>query len=151
MIDFEVLKASGEDAPAIAELEALLFSDAWSEKSVEQTVGSMFSLALVAKKEGEPCAYLLASLLPPEGELYRIGVHPAYRRRGIGLLLMEAFFAEAEKLGCETLFLEVRAKNEPAIGLYRRMGFSHNGLRKGYYHDPEDDALLMVCEKSTKE
>ena len=92
---------------------------------------------------GQAVGYLLASLLAPEGELLRIGVHPLYRKRGFGTRLMDAFFCEAKERACTDLFLEVRADNTAAIGLYRRFGFEDNGLRRAYYKDPPADALLM--------
>ncbi len=146
LIDVRVRRASGADVPRIAALEAMLFSDAWSEQSTEQTLASALTLGLVATCEGEICGYLLASLLPPEGELYRIGVHPDFRRRGIAFSLMESFLSAAEAQGSTTLFLEVRADNAAAIALYRRAGFADDGVRKGYYRDPIGDALLMRRE-----
>ena len=127
-------------------MESLLFSDAWSGEGVASSIASPLSLALVALMDGKAVGYLLASVLSPEGELFRIGVCPEYRRMGIGGKLMEAFLSQAGALGCDTLFLEVRSKNESAISLYRRCGFLDCGLRKKYYHQPEDDALLMKAE-----
>ena len=146
MADLMIRSAMAADVPALARMEALLFSDAWSEASVASALSSSFSLALVAEMDGETVGYLLASVLAPEGELLRIGVLPEYRKNGIGGRLMETFMQEAGALGCDTLFLEVRAKNESAISLYRRCGFLDCGLRKKYYHQPEDDALLMKAE-----
>ena len=142
----EIRKAEGADAAALAELEALLFSDAWSQEGISSSLASPFSLALIALTDGKAVGYLLASVLAPEGELLRIGVHPEYRRQGIGGRLMERFATEAEGLSCDSLFLEVRSQNEGAIALYRRFGFSDCGVRKKYYHRPEDDALLMKAE-----
>ncbi len=128
-------------------MEELLFSDAWSETSIASSLSSPLSFARIALCEGEAVGYLLASVLAPEGELLRIGVRPEYRRKGIGGALMENFLKEAEALFCQTLFLEVRADNAPAIALYRRHGFLDCGLRKKYYKNPECDALLMKREK----
>lgn len=124
-------------------MEALLFSDAWTEKSVRETLSSPLTVALIAECGGECIGYLLSSLLAPEGELLRIGVHPLRRRKGLGGRLMECFLKEAEKRGCSDIFLEVRADNEGAIALYRHTGFWENGLRRGYYRNPTADALLM--------
>ena len=146
MIKIEIQRAAGTDAGAIAEMEALLFSDAWSEEGIASTLSSPFSLALIALMDGKAVGYLLASVLAPEGELLRIGVHPEYRRQGIGGCLMERFVMETKTLGCDVLFLEVRSQNESAISLYHRFGFSDCGLRKRYYHQPEDDALLMKAK-----
>ena len=143
MTDITIRAATAADAPMLAEAEALLFSDAWSERSLAQTLASPFTAAFVAVCDGAAVGYLLASLLAPEGELLRIGVYPTHRKRGIGGRLTEAFLSEAAARGCDTLFLEVRADNAQAISLYRRFGFSEYGLRERYYHDPVADALLM--------
>ena len=148
MIDLLIRAAETADAFAIAEMEALLFSDAWSEGSVSSSISSPLSLAFVAVCEGKAVGYLLASALAPEGELLRIGVCPEYRKRGIGGALMERFLLKSESLLCDTLFLEVRADNAPAISLYRRYGFFDCGVRKKYYKNPECDALLMKKEKT---
>jgi ribosomal-protein-alanine acetyltransferase len=70
------------------------------------------------------------------------------RGEGIGGALMERFLLKSESLLCDTLFLEVRADNAPAISLYRRYGFFDCGVRKKYYKNPECDALLMKKEKT---
>ncbi len=135
--------ATAANAAQIASLEAMLFSDAWSEGSVAATLSSPLSAAFAVEISGKTVGYLICSLLRPEGELLRIGVHPLYRRKGLGSRLMEAFFREAMARGCTELFLEVRADNETAIALYRRFGFEENGLRRAYYKNPTADALLM--------
>ncbi len=135
--------ASASDAGALAALEAAIFSDAWSETSLGKTLASPLTAAFLLKEAGETVGYLIASYLAPEGELLRIGVHPAYRKRGYGARLMERFLAEAKRRGCDTLFLEVRRDNAGAISLYRRYGFLDNGVRRGYYKNPTADALLM--------
>ena len=143
MTDIELCAAAAADAAEIAALEALLFSDAWSESSVAATLSSPLTAAFVLRYAGQAVGYLLASLLAPEGELLRIGVHPSYRKRGFGAQLMEKFLFKAREHACTDLFLEVRADNTAAIGLYRRFGFEDSGLRRAYYKDPPADALLM--------
>ena len=147
MIDLLIREAAAADASPMAKMEALLFSDAWSEGSIASSLSSPVSLSFIAICEGRPVGYLLASALAPEGELLRIGVCPEYRKRGIGGALMERFLLKSENLLCDTLFLEVRADNAPAISLYRRYGFFDCGIRKKYYKNPECDALLMKKEK----
>lgn len=143
MTDIELRVATVEDAARLAALEAMLFSDAWSEAALASTLASPLTAAFTAYRDGAMVGYLLSSFLAPEGELLRIGVHPAHRRCGLGACLMERFLKAAENGGCTDLFLEVRADNLPALSLYRRFGFSDNGLRRGYYKNPTADALLM--------
>ena len=128
---------------ALASMEAVLFSDAWSESSVSGTLASPFAAAFVAECGGECIGYLLSSMLAPEGELLRIGVHPAHRRRGVGRALMRRFLNEAAKRGCTEIFLEVRASNTGAQGLYLQYGFEQVGTRRGFYQHPREDAIVM--------
>ena len=146
MIDVLIRSAEVADVAALSEMDALLFSDAWSADGIASSLASSFSLAFVALAEGKAVGYLLGSVLAPEGELLRIGVRPEYRKNGIGGRLMDALIREARARLCDTLFLEVRSKNAAAVSLYRRYGFSDCGCRKGYYKNPPDDALLMKAE-----
>lgn len=127
----------------LRDMEAALFSDAWSEAALVSTLSSPLTAAFLAYADGAAVGYLLASFLSPEGELFRIGVYPAHRRMGLGARLMEKLLDAAKDRACTDLFLEVRADNLAAISLYRRFGFLDNGVRRGYYKNPTADALLM--------
>ena len=78
-----------------------------------------------------------------EGELLRIAVDPAVRGRGLGRKLLEAVTETAGEDGIQTIFLEVRESNRAAVNLYRSAGFREIGRRRGYYHNPPEDAILM--------
>jgi ribosomal-protein-alanine N-acetyltransferase len=88
-------------------------------------------------------AFAVASLIPPQAELEMIAVDAHFQRRGLARRL----FAElAGKLGLAQVtevILEVRACNQPALALYRRLGFAETGRRPCYYQAPVDDAVLM--------
>lgn len=81
-----------------------------------------------------------------EVELQAVAVDPACRGRGIGAALMEALVEWAREAGYRVMHLEVRAGNVPALGLYRNFGFTQVGLRRGYYQDNGEDALLLSRE-----
>ena len=138
-----VVPATAEHAAAIARLEAAVFPDAWGEKEVLSILLSKLSMSFVALSEGEVVAYMLGSLIVPEGEILRIATDPARRRHGIASRLLGEVLRRMGPEGLEEVFLEVRAGNVPAIGLYRDLGFSACGTRKKYYKDPEEDATLM--------
>lgn len=80
-----------------------------------------------------------------QADIIDVAVLPAYRRRGIARALMRAVMTAAAADGAETVFLEVRASNVPAIALYESLGFAKCGLRKNYYASPREDAVLMQC------
>ncbi len=78
-----------------------------------------------------------------DAELIRIAVSPEERRRGTGRLLLRELIAECRRREIPNLFLEVRSGNEAAIGLYSQAGFTAEGIRRNYYHEPLEDALIM--------
>jgi [ribosomal protein S18]-alanine N-acetyltransferase len=114
----------------------------------EQAAGELRrSQAIVAEEAGARIGYAVAQLLL-DGvdnlcELEFLLVDENYRRQGVGRALLAAIRAWASGQGALRLVLEVRAGNAAARRLYRAEGFEEDGLRKGYYHAPEEDAVLM--------
>jgi len=100
-------------------------------------------IALVAEAVGRVAGFAVASLLPPEAELETIAVASGAQRHGLGLRLFAELAAELAKAQIAEVNLEVRASNQPALALYRRLGFAETGRRVRYYHDPVEDAVLM--------
>lgn len=82
-------------------------------------------------------------LVDPDAHVTTLGVDPQWQRRGVGAHLMLVLIREAVTLGAENLTLEVRASNEAALGLYRSFGLAPAGIRKSYYEDTGEDALIM--------
>ena len=82
-------------------------------------------------------------LILDEAHITNIAVHPEHRRRGVGRLLMETLMKEAVILKMERMTLEVRVSNKAAISLYKSLGFEEGGIRKGYYSNDREDALIM--------
>ncbi|MBE3582121.1 MAG: ribosomal protein S18-alanine N-acetyltransferase [Thermoanaerobacteraceae bacterium] len=78
-----------------------------------------------------------------EAHITNIAVHPAYRGRRLGELLLRTLMQEAARLGADRMTLEVRVSNLPAQRLYARLGFVRAGIRKGYYNDNHEDAIIM--------
>lgn len=139
-----VVPAGAEHAAAIARIEAATFPDAWSEKQILSVLLSKLSMSFVAlNSDGELIAYLLGSLIVPEGEILRIATSHEHRRRGIGSHLLSEVLRRMAPEGLEDVFLEVRDGNLAAKCLYRDAGFAVCGIRKKYYKDPEEDACLM--------
>jgi ribosomal-protein-alanine N-acetyltransferase len=102
-------------------------------------------IALVAEGPAADsvAGFAVVSLLPPEAELEIIAVAPAAQRQGVALRLLDALIAEFYTVYIKGIMLEVRATNQPALELYRRLGFEETGRRPRYYHDPVEDAILM--------
>lgn len=106
--------------------------------------GGVRRIALVALGDDGVAGFAVASVVGAEAELESIGVDAASQRRGLGTRLLEALAGELLGAGAEELFLEVRASNQRALGLYRRAGFKETGRRVGYYAEPKEDAVLMA-------
>ena len=138
-----VRAAGSADVPEIAELERSCFSPPWSEKSLAEELCSPDAFFAVASDGGRILGFCIARIAGGEAELYRIAVREDARRRGTAALLMGSMIRWAEERGAEKLFLEVRAGNRPAVGLYERCGFSVINIRKNYYSAPAEDALIM--------
>jgi ribosomal-protein-alanine N-acetyltransferase len=107
-------------------------------------------IALVAEAPGgdEPrqsvlAGFAVASLLPPQAELETIAVAAQFQRRGLAGQLFSVLVDELRAVRITDLTLEVRASNQPALGLYGRAGFLEIARRRRYYHDPVEDAVLM--------
>ncbi len=129
---------------SLAAIEALSFSDPWSEGMLRDSLSNDTVELFTAYEEERPIGYLMLLCLPPEGEILNLAVHPAMRRRGIAEALMTACLDFGRRTAVGTLFLEVRASNTPAASLYRKAGFLTVGKRRNYYRYPTEDALVML-------
>lgn len=78
-----------------------------------------------------------------DAELIRIAVDKSFRQRGVGRKLLDELITETEKRNIKDIFLEVRVGNIPAVSMYRAAGFTDAGVRKNYYSEPKEDALIM--------
>lgn len=131
------------DIPLLAALDRAAFSDPWGEEGVHGQLESAVSFSLLLRDGGVAVGYLLATLIPPECEILRIGVLPTARRRGYGRRLLCALLSEAGARGAEMFFLDVRESNAAARALYTACGFTEIGRRRDFYRAPREDAILM--------
>ena len=99
---------------------------------------------LVVEEKGRIQGYCGLLTVLDEGDVTNVAVRRDRQREGIGNFLMESMIRLAEERGITMIHLEVRAGNETAIRLYERQGVVRDGLRKGYYTDPTEDAVLMT-------
>ncbi len=140
----EIRRAVPDDSDGIEKIETLSFPDPFSKKDIFSYICSEDGMCFVALEGGEPIAYIIGRIIAPEGEIYRIATHPDHRRRGVGYRLLSYAMKSERGRGLESTFLEVRSKNSAAISLYTSYGFVPIGKRKGYYKNPDDDAILMM-------
>ena len=134
------------EVPLVAGLEAVCFNDPWSERSVASELDNQLSLWLVAMEGERLAGYVGSQTVMGETDMMNIAVDPEFRRRGIAGQLVDALVAELKTRQSHCLTLEVRASNEPARALYEKLGFQQVGLRKNYYRNPKEDALILRKE-----
>ncbi len=139
-------KMTEADIEAIARLEADTFSDAWTVKGITETFRGNQSMITVAEEDGCVIGYCILYYVLDEGEIARIAVEKGMRRKGVGDRLLAAAISDGEKMGLTHLFLEVRESNESARRFYEKHGFLKDGIRKGFYENPREEAVLMSRE-----
>ncbi len=130
----------------VAELEKICFSDPWSENSVASELKNPLSCWLVAEEDGVAAGYIGSQTVMDESDMMNVAVHPDHRRKGIAQALVNELVEALKKRESHCLTLEVRASNEPAKALYEKLGFVQVGLRKNYYRNPKEDALILRKE-----
>lgn len=129
------------EAEEIAKMERACFSEPWSAASAAALLEREEAVFARVVDGERLIGYALGAVSFDEAELYRLAVLPEERRRGFGEGLLNDFLQECRRRGAVRVFLEVRAKNTPALSLYRKAGFEKIAVRKRYYGD--DDAVVM--------
>ncbi len=140
----EIRRSIPDDASSVAQIEAECFTDPWEQRDIFSYVCSEGGMCFTALDNGEVIGYIIGRKIPPEAEIYRIAVRTDRRRRGVGYRLLSYALKTERGSGVETVFLEVRSKNTAARALYTAYGFTEAGVRKGYYKNPTDDAIIML-------
>jgi ribosomal-protein-alanine N-acetyltransferase len=125
-------------------VEKLSFSIPWSREAFfEEVTGNKFALYLSAVLDGKVIGYAGMWGVLDEGHITNIAVHPEFRGKGVGSLLLQGLIDTAGAKDILSMTLEVRSGNVAAQGLYTKFGFEVKGIRKGYYADNGEDALIM--------
>ncbi len=150
--DFKLVDVTLDDLPSVVALE-------------EECGLTSRGIDGYRKRLADPHALIIAAAILPEGDdlksiiglfagdvvldelqIDNLAVKEPYRRRGIARSLLRAALLASYRRGARRAVLEVRAANLPALALYASLGFFPAGTRKGYYRDPADDALILLCE-----
>ncbi len=134
------------DADAITALEEECFTDAWSPALMSQMFASEWDRIYVLEDEGKVIGYADVRNMYGDCDLMSICVTREARGRGGASLLMEHILEQARADDARQILLEVRRSNEAAIGLYRKFGFEELGVRRNYYANPVEDAVVMLME-----
>lgn len=138
------------DLDQVMKIELLAFPTPWSRQSYEGELLNQFASYYVIEDASTVAAYAGIWCVFEEAHITNVAVDPLYRRQGLGRQLMEILLARAREKGAERVLLEVRPSNLAAINLYRALGFLPGGVRRGYYTDNQEDALLLVKHFATQ-
>ena len=142
----KVRRMTMEDGAAVAEMEHQLFPDAWSEKSILETLDQANTICLMAEKAGRTAGYLIAYTAVDEAEIARIAVVKELQRQGVARALFEELESVCGSEGIKKLLLDVRCGNTAARALYESLNFKEDGIRQRFYENPVEDAILMSRE-----
>jgi ribosomal-protein-alanine N-acetyltransferase len=136
---------TAQDLHAVEEIEGCTLSG-WSMLSLQEELAVPHGLCLVAEEAQLIKGWCACRRIWPEAELLRVAVAEQQRKKGVGRLLLHNLCGDLRQKQYSSLFLEVRSQNETALGFYHRYGFLRVGVRRGYYAEPYDDALLLKLD-----
>ena len=130
-----------EDIPTIMILEKELFSTSWEEEMFIEEIEKQY--AYVTEIKDNIIGYICGWKLLDEFNITNIAIASDYQRKGFGKALVQFLMSKLLDEKCFKFFLEVRESNHAAKKLYEKLGFIVIGLRKNYYHSPDEDAIVL--------
>jgi ribosomal-protein-alanine N-acetyltransferase len=142
---FRLAKVS--DIEDIVGIEQSSFTVPWSKEAFyREIVENQFAYYLVLEDHFQPIGYCGIWIVMDEAHITNIAILPSYRGRNLGEELLKQSITLAKRYGAASMTLEVRVSNHVAQGLYKKLGFHSGGIRKNYYSDNGEDALVMWVE-----
>ncbi|MCL2096783.1 MAG: ribosomal protein S18-alanine N-acetyltransferase [Oscillospiraceae bacterium] len=127
----------------ICEIENESFGDPWKREFFTELLENPLAVSFAAEENGGTVGYLIAYNIIDEMQILNIAVKKTRRGQKIAAKLFAAAFDFAEANKIREFTLEVRVSNTPAAALYKKLGFKTDGIRKNYYKNPKEDAVLM--------
>ena len=147
MTTIELRRLGLSDLKEIEEIERRSYPTPWSRSMFAGELAKPSSICIGAfegdVEDGKLCGYLVVSRYVDAWHVMNIAVDPEQRGRGIATMLLERLFELTADDARRGYTLEVRVSNVTAISLYERLGFESRGIRRGYYTDNREDALIM--------
>lgn len=150
-VETVVREMARRDLDRVARIEARSFRSPWSREMIAVELGHDWSTSLVATRsagggEEEIVGFALYWTVVDEVHVLDLAVDPSHLRRGVALALVGAMIERAERQGARMISLEVRRSNHAARSLYEKKGFRPSGVRRGYYSQEGEDAIIMELE-----
>ncbi|MDU2064188.1 MAG: ribosomal protein S18-alanine N-acetyltransferase [Sporomusaceae bacterium] len=144
MDKLNVRSMTEQDIDGVLAIEEVSFSEPWSRVAFEAEVAENdLAYYLVVEKDGEIAAYAGTWLILDEAHVTNVAVLPKYRQQGIGAVILKTLIERVKAQGAVRMTLEVRTSNTAAQNLYKNFGFEAKGIRKKYYSDTGEDAIIM--------
>jgi ribosomal-protein-alanine N-acetyltransferase len=144
--DVQVRVGRPDDLIAVVKLEVRCFSDPWPPAALlGELTPDELRLPFVLEIDGELRGYLMGWLVVDQLHILNFAIDPDFQRRGLAARLLREAAERGVALGMEEFTLEVRQSNIPALGFYKKHGFRETGVRRGYYVDNGEDAIIMAC------
>ena len=135
-----------EDRIEGVKLELRCFSDPWPPAALlGELSADELRLPLILEVAGQLRGYLMGWLVVDQLHILNFATDPDFQRRGLATTLLREAARRGAGLGMVEFTLEVRQSNEPALGFYKKHGFRETGVRRGYYVDNGEDAIIMAC------
>ena len=131
------------DLDAIEMIEQRAYPTPWSRSMFASELAKPTSICLGAFEGSDLVGYVINSRYVDAWHVMNVAVHPDHQRRGVATALLERLFELTRGDERRGYTLEVRVSNEDAIRLYEKLGFEFRGIRRGYYTDNREDALIM--------
>lgn len=132
-----------KDLDGVVEVSSVSLKESWTHDAFKKELSNPLAKYLVARQDGQIVGFAGVWTIVDEGHITNIAVHPDFRKQKIGSDLVKTLIEHCDNWGCHALTLEVRESNLPAQGLYKKFGFIEEGLRKNYYHDNKESAVIM--------
>lgn len=145
-MEYAIVPMAEQHVAQIAALEKQCFSMPWSENSVRAELRNPLSVWLAAVRDGLVAGYIGSQAVMDEADVMNVAVVPEARRQGIARAMLRELISQLAARGVTALSLEVRPSNGAAVRLYESEGFRRAGLRKKYYVNPVEDALILRKE-----
>ena len=143
MPEITIRRMTMDDVDGVYAVEIGTFVDAWSRDAFVSDMKNPVARYLVAEQDGKIIGYAGAWVILDESHITNIAVDEPFRGRGVGTEVTRALMQYAANLGVQYLTLEVRRSNLVAQKMYQSLGFLKLGLRKRYYEDNGEDAIIM--------
>lgn len=137
-----------EDIPFVCDIENSIFSKPWSASSFISSIKDRNNIYLVVEEENQIIGYCGLWGIVGEGQINNVAIKKECRNKGIGKKMLQKLLELGKENGLEEFTLEVRVSNKNAIRMYHSLSFKDAGIRKNFYEEPLEDAIIMWYKES---